>query len=134
MQVESAKYTEDGNIIATIDGKRYQFSEPQGRIKEPFEEWLSQGNTPEPYVAPTIVKTRFSSSQYFDRFTTQEQDDIINATFNDIQVKKFYDRMWGSDFIDLEDPRTGMGIDLLISKGLLASSRKDELLEPEVMS
>lgn len=85
------------------------------------------------YLNPIEYKTRFSSNQYFDRFTEAEQDSIISATDSDMQVRKFYDRMWGSDFIDVKDKRTGMGLDLLISKNLIDASRKETLLEPEIV-
>lgn len=98
------------------------------------EQWIAENGPLPDYdypPEPGQLKTRFSSSQYFDRFTEPEQDAIIIATDTDIQVRKFYDQMWGSDYIDLSDSRTAMGIDLLISKGLLDASRKDELLTPE---
>lgn len=96
-------------------------------------DWSQKITAEEKAAAAIRYKTKFSSNQYFDRFTEAEQDSIISATDSDIQVRKFYDRMWGSDFIDLEDPRTAMGLDLLISKNLLDASRKDELLQPEII-
>ena len=77
------------------------------------------------------VKTRFTSLEYLDRFTEQEQVDIVTATNSNIQIKLFYDRLLAATFIDLEDHRTEAGIDALIAAGLLGESRKEELMTPE---
>lgn len=114
------------------DDPDYNEPEPTKLPKPPELTELPVVNPIAPYEKPTIVKTRFSSNEYFDRFTEAEQDDIIDETYIDKQVKKFYDRMWGSDFIDLEDPRTEQGIDLLIYKGLIQAERKAPLLLPEI--
>lgn len=128
----TVKQTETGYVV---DNTLHVPNDPRNRHYQEIQEWIAAGNTPEPYVAPTNVeKWTFSSNDYFDRFTQAEQLSIVAATNNDIEVKIFYDRMWGSDFIDLRDPRTTLGIDLLIAKELLDASRKVELLAPEVIS
>jgi len=100
------------------------------------EQWI-EDNGPMPDYdyppEPEPVKTRFTSLEYLDRFTTVEEDGILDAMAEDKQVRKFYDRLLAATYIDVEDARTAQGLDLLISKGLLASSRKDELLAPESM-
>lgn len=76
-------------------------------------------------------KTKFTSLEYLDRFTQAEQELIVAATGQNVQLKLFYDRLLAATFIDLEDPRTAAGIDALIAAGLLDSSRKSQLLQPE---
>ena len=90
------------------------------------EGWQDTKPTPEPEF-----KTKFTSLEYLDRFTEQEQVDIVTATNSNIQIKLFYDRLLAATFIDLEDQRTEAGIDALISAGLLDESRKEELMTPE---
>jgi len=77
------------------------------------------------------VKTRFTSLEYLDKFTKEEEDAIIIASDSNIEIKKFYFRLLAATFIDLEDPRTEAGIDALIAAGLLDESRKEQLMTPE---
>jgi len=90
------------------------------------EGWQDTKPTPEPEF-----KTKFTSLEYLDRFTDQEQVDIVTATNSNIQIKLFYDRLLAATFIDLEDHRTEAGIDALIAAGLLDESRKEQLMTPE---
>lgn len=97
---------------------------------EPDPTWTE---TPPP-PPTTYEKKQFTSLEYLDRFTMPEQQAIVTATDTDPEVRYFYDRLLAASFIDLEDPRTEQGLDLLISKSLLEASRKDELLEPEIVT
>ena len=79
---------------------------------------------------PPVPKTQFTSLEYLDRFTDTEQDAIIAAAGQNVQVKKYYDRLLAATFIDLDDPRTEMGIDALIGVGLVDAGRKTALMTP----
>lgn len=130
MEITSVKITENGSYL--VNGNISVPNAPGNRHYQELMEWIAEGNTPEPYVAPTPPpKTRFTSLEYLDKFTEAEQDAVLDATQTDKQVRKFYDRLLAATYIDVEDVRTGMGLDLLISKGLLASDRKPALLAPE---
>lgn len=83
------------------------------------------------YLNPVEYKTQFSSLEYLDRFTQIEQEAIVGATYSNVQIKLYYDRLLAATFIDLDDPRTEAGIDALIAAELLAPERKAALLEPE---
>ena len=84
-----------------------------------------------PKTAVTGRKFIYSSQVFLDKFTQQELADVLALTTTDGQAKVFYDRLLAADFIDITDPRTAMGLDLLISKGALTAARKSELLTPE---
>lgn len=86
-------------------------------------------NTP-PYV-PQQIKI-LSSLQFRDRFTLEEKLAIRAAAMTDHVVGLFYDESLAADFIDLDDPRVEQGVDLYISKGLVDSSRKTEILSPSM--
>lgn len=81
---------------------------------------------PEPYVP----RTQFTSLEFLDRFTEEEQLTVVQATMQSAAVKLWYDRLLAASFVDLEDPRTEAGIDALISAGLIAADRKAALLQP----
>lgn len=78
-------------------------------------------------------KTQFSVLDFRDRFTLAEQIAIRQAQLTDMEVGLVYDAFISAQFIDIEDPRVGQGIDLYISKGLLEPNRKAALLEPELI-
>lgn len=82
-------------------------------------------------AAPPVFKTQFTSLEYLDRFTQDEQEAIVGATYSNVQIKLYYDRLLAATFIDLDDPRTEAGIDALIAAELLAPDRKAALMQPE---
>lgn len=75
-------------------------------------------------------QTQFSVLDFRDRFTLAEQIAIRQAQLTDMEVGLVYDAFISAQYIDITDPRVAGGIDLYVSKGLLAASRKPELLEP----
>lgn len=80
--------------------------------------------------APVIPRTQFTSLEFLDRFTEDEQLAVVQATMQSAEVKLWYDRLLAASFIDLADPRTEAGIDALISAGLISADRKAALLQP----
>lgn len=85
-----------------------------------------------PPIAPQY-KTQFSVLDFRDRFTLDEQIAIRQAQLTDMEVGLVYDAFISAQFIDVEDPRVGQGIDLYEAKGLLDPGRKAQLLEPELI-
>lgn len=54
MKITQAKYTEDGQITATINGGFFTVQDSMtSRIRRALAEWEAEGNTITPYVAPT---------------------------------------------------------------------------------
>lgn len=74
-------------------------------------------------------RTRFSSLEFLERFTEQEQLTVVTATMQNPQVKLWYDKLLAAEYVDINDPRTEGGIDALISAGLIQASRKSTLLQ-----
>ena len=89
------------------------------------EEDFSETQPPE----KPILRTQFTSLEFLDRFTEDEQLTVVEATMQSAAVKLWYDRLLAAMFIDLTDPRTELGIDALIAGGLIAADRKAELLQ-----
>lgn len=85
----------------------------------------------EPTPAAPLSKTKFTSLEWLDRFTQQEQLAVVAASMTSSQVKLVYDRMLAASYVDINDPRTEAGIDALIAANLIAANRKAALLQPE---
>lgn len=81
-------------------------------------------------MAPAMSKTRFSVLEFMDRLTPTEQLAIKQATYGDAEVGLTYDRFLAAEYIDLKDARVAQGLALYVGKGLLAETRKTELLTP----
>lgn len=80
--------------------------------------------------APYVPRTQFTSLEFLDRFTEDEQLAVVQATMQSAPVKLWYDRLLAASFVDLEDPRAEAGVDALIGAGLIAADRKAALLQP----
>lgn len=89
-----------------------------------IDEHLAQVVAPPP-------KTQFTSLEFLDRFSDEEQLAVVSATLVNPVIKLWYDRLLAASFIDLTDPRTEAGIDALIAAELLAPERKEALMQPE---
>ena len=87
---------------------------------------------PEP--KPELMRTRFSVREFVRRFTMEEQLAVRQTQLTDMEVGLVYDDFNRAEFIDIEDADVVAGIDLYIGKGLLAASRRGELLAPEPIS
>lgn len=96
-----------------------------GIVKEP---------EPEPVAPQPVYKTQFTSLEFLNKFTEAEQLTIVTATLANAQVKLWYDKMLAASFVDINDPRTGFGLDALIGAGLLQANRKAVILAPELVS
>lgn len=95
-----------------------KWSDP--KVQAAFEE----ANKPAP-------RTVFSVREFRARFTQDEQIAIRSASLTDMKVGIVYDDFQSAQFIDVHDPAVAQGIDLYVTKGLLAPGRKAELLKPE---
>ncbi|MNY47154.1 hypothetical protein D3C86_1823980 [compost metagenome] len=70
--------------------------------------------------------------EFVRRFTVEEQLSVRQAQLTDMEVGLVYDDFNRAEFIDLADPAVAAGVDLYISKGLLAPGRREALVAPEV--
>ena len=80
--------------------------------------------------APPAPVTVFSSLDFLELFTREEQLAVVSATLVNAQVKLWYDKMLAADFIDLNDPRTTEGITALALAGLITPQRASTILTP----
>ncbi len=77
---------------------------------------------------PPPPKTQFTSLEFLAKFTEAEVLGVVSATLQSAPLKLWYDMMMAATFVDLQDVRTGQGLDALIAAGLLAPNRKAQIL------
>jgi hypothetical protein len=137
-------YAENGKISTEVLPNGIQITEEQYqealegmmqgkevRIDNGFE--VVYLNSSAPVGEQTQYKTQFTSLEYLDRFTDEEEDSIILAAESNIQIRKYYNRLLAATYIDINDSRTEQGLDALIMLELLAPERKEQLLAPEII-
>jgi hypothetical protein len=66
------------------------------------------------------------------RLTDQEYIGILSAAKTDIEVASWVETFNMVSRVNLEDPRTVAGLDMMVSKSLLADQRKTEILTTPV--
>lgn len=110
--------------------ERDEFGNVKGRYANPqpgyAEEWLNNGHPD--LVMPVPPAKIFSVREFRSRFTQQEQVAIRAAALVDHAVGLAYDEFLSAQYINLDDPAVERYVDLYIEKGLLAASRKPEIL------
>lgn len=85
--------------------------------------------TPAPDPEPPQPRTILSSREYLTRFTNAEYA-AVRAS-QSIDMQRAYDSLIAAQYVDLSDPAVGMGLDLMVSLGIIDATRKAELLQPE---
>lgn len=76
-----------------------------------------------PSAAAEAAKRRFTFLEFMDLFTEGEQLALAAAAMQSPQVKLWYDRAVGAEYVNLEDPRTVAGLDVMRGLGLLTHDR-----------
>lgn len=74
-------------------------------------------------------QTIFGTRDYLKRFTMAEYAAARRA--ESVEVQWALDNMIAAQYIDIEDPETVAGLDLMVSHGVLTAGRRDELLSPK---
>lgn len=82
----------------------------------------------EPETSEPEPKTVFSAREFLRRFTIEEYS--AARTHGNIQVQWALDNLISAQYVDIEDPDTIEGIDLLVAEGIISPQRKTELLAP----
>ena len=82
---------------------------------------------PLPPVLPIITKLAF---RY--RMTDQEYVGILTAAKTDVEVAAWIETFNMVSQVNLDDPRTKSGLDMMVSKGLLTEQRETEILTAPV--
>ena len=71
---------------------------------------------------------KLSRVEFLSRFTKDEMDRILDKAKINPTIESFILRLQAAEYINLDDPVTGIGIDMLIAYGLINSTRKSVIL------
>jgi len=82
------------------------------------------GNAWNDYEPPKRILSKYEFIQRLQ----PEFVDILTAAKTDVQVEAYYQMAMAATEINLDDPNTSPGLDLLVAKGLLTVERKAEIL------
>lgn len=83
------------------------------------------------YVHPTNLPKIFTAYEFMLRFTAEERAAFRAAALTDPNVADFQQLAQSAQEIFTNDPVTIMGMDYLVSVGLLTQARRDEILAVE---
>lgn len=75
-----------------------------------------------------VIYPKFYGNEKLDLFTPSEQLAVVEAAISDPVVKLMYDRLLGAAYLTYEDPETEVGLEMLVSKGLITAARKAEIV------
>ena len=118
------KQTQSTSVIRLNDNA-FIPADPANADWQQYQQWLAEGNTPEPADPPQPAPPKqFTSLEFLDLFTEDEQLSLAGAAMQNPMVKLWYDRLLAASFITLDDPRTEAGLDVMVSIGLLTAERK----------
>lgn len=81
----------------------------------------------QPPLPPVITKLAF---RY--RMTDAEYVGIISAAKTDVEVTAWVETFNMVTQVNLDDPRTKLGLDMMVSKSLLTTGRETEILTAPV--
>ena len=124
------KLIQDTTSIIRLSDNAIIPADPANTDFAAYQQWLSEGNTPEPADPPPPAPPKqFTSLEFLDLFTEDEQLAVATAAMQSAQVKLWYDRTLAASLITLADPRTEAGLQALAGAGLLTQARKDEIVE-----
>ncbi len=81
------------------------------------------------FVSPnTPASTIFSRVDFMDRFTLEETVAIYTAAKQNVIVEILLDKLKIAEFVNVTDPRTAEGIQMLEQAGLIGAGRAAEIL------
>ena len=115
-------------VLRRIDSA-YIPDDPANRDRQEYEDWLAEGNTPDP-PDPVPPITVIPSFEFLSRFTEPEQLEMNNACDNDETLGAGRTNLSTSDMVDLESSEVSNWLDGLIAANVITAERKPELLAP----
>jgi hypothetical protein len=121
----------------------YMVTEPNGFSHEivaqqPFVEQYYPGKwvfvRPEFEEDTVVTYPPITRLAMIDRFSDAEYTGILAAAKTDVEVQGWLDRFYAVSKVDLKDPRTIDGVNMMVSKGLLTQARADSILTDPVQN
>lgn len=88
--------------------------------------WTKWIAPPEPEPTPVSVRT-LTKLEYMDRFTDAELEGIYTAAKTVVQVEIWLEKFKLATEVNLDDPRTIAGLQVMEAAGLLAVGRAAEI-------
>lgn len=101
-------------------------AEASVRAMTDYNEIISHYWTPniESFVAPTLL----THVEFIKRFTPEEYQGIVAAVDSNVVVKANWNIFFAADHVNISDPKTISGIELLEYIGLIGSGRAVQIL------
>lgn len=113
-------------VLRTSDNTTIPF-DPGNVDYQAYQEWLAAGNVPDPAPALAPV-TQMSPLVFIGRFTAAEQAAVAAAAQTSAAMLLWLTQLSAAQYIDVTDPRTIAGINMLVTAGLLTADRVPEIL------
>lgn len=118
---------------ATIDQRGVEYWLPDGshKIITELGETKPQDALSEPVTLQNMSKRIGEFRDFMTMFSSDEQLRIVAATQSNPVIKLWYDKAMGGPNFSLDHPETKLGLQALVSAGLLQQSRMDDILNTD---
>lgn len=135
-RISTGEHVDIEDLYAPVPANATHVQPPE-TVGDEVAHWNGKAWTvlPERPPAPPPIYPEFSANQMLDLFTPEEQILVVSATMSVPDVKLWYDRMIGADYVTYADPRTEAGLQALVDASLLDPGRKANIvaaMQPEM--
>ena len=122
------KLTTTDAVIRLADGATIP-ADPANTDRQEYDRWVAAGNTPEPADAPLPAEPRTCTPlEFIERFTEAEQLAVVTAAMQVPALRLWYDKLMAAQQVVEDDPRLAIGLEALVSAGLITAQRRDEVM------
>ncbi len=112
---------DNGNVVNTIVAN-------QDFVEQLYPGHYRLVKSPPVFLGPPII----TKVAMISRFTNSEYVGILSAAKTDVEVQAWVDVFYAANQVNLADPRTRSGLQMMVSKNLLTQARADEILNTPV--